>query len=671
MTELRIEAYEIPAADLGPENPLPCFRDAVEDVKMEIDPDVPEEDRRYFGWRIGRRVLPHRMQDGYNRIKRPRAFTAAVLENEFLRATILPELGGRVVSLFHKPSNRDLVDRNPVFQPANLGLRNAWFCGGIEWNTCQLGHYYLTCSPVFAARIRGAQGEPALRIYEWDRVKCFPWQVDLILPPGSPFLFARVRIVNPHDFELAMYWWTNMGVAERSDIRTLAPAQTALHNTSQTGIAVTSVPILDGTDTTYPTNSPRAKEFFFRIPDASRHWIASLDASGAGVFEASTALLRGRKMFVFGMSHGGRHWQEYLMVPGHTYYEIQAGLPRTQAESVPMPANTEWTWTQAFGLLEADPVKVHSADWTQAREAAERALDAQLPQSQLDAVHDRFAEVTALPPDEVFAAGSGWGALERRRLAHTGEPDRVPKELILDDSTLGPEQEPWLSLLETGLLPERDPADDPQQGMVQPEWRAILEESIRNRRSDHWLAWLHLGNMRMEARDLDGARQAWQQSIGHARTGWALRSLAVLEARAGDGAQAAELLRQAWEAGPRIAPLAVECTQSLVQMGRYEAVREFVHRLPAGIRENERIRIISARAAIELGRLEELDHFFEGEFATIREGEVTLTDMWFAYQERRLAAAENVPIDHQLRRRVRREFPPPFGVDFRMSADHP
>ena len=37
----------------------------------------------------------------------------------------MPELGGRLYSLVHKPLGRELLARNPVFQPANLALRNA------------------------------------------------------------------------------------------------------------------------------------------------------------------------------------------------------------------------------------------------------------------------------------------------------------------------------------------------------------------------------------------------------------------------------------------------------------------------------------------------------------------------------------------------------------------
>src|SRR5206468_1078732 len=148
---------------------------------------MPEEDRRYLGWQTAWRALPYRMQDGYNRNKRVQGLPSLVLENEMLRATFLPGLGGRLASLYQKAAGRELLSRNPVFQPANLALRNAWFSGGIEWNPGgPPGHHYLTCSPVFAARVEGPDGAPILRIYEWDRVQRFPWQIDFHLPPGSP-----------------------------------------------------------------------------------------------------------------------------------------------------------------------------------------------------------------------------------------------------------------------------------------------------------------------------------------------------------------------------------------------------------------------------------------------------------------------------------------------------
>ena len=123
MTDLQLSRYELPAADIGPENPLPIFRGEKDDADLEIDPSVPQQYRRYFGWRTAFRVLPYRMQDGYSREKSVRAFPSVVLQNEILRATFLPGFGGRLVSLVHKPTGRELLDCNPVLQPANFALR--------------------------------------------------------------------------------------------------------------------------------------------------------------------------------------------------------------------------------------------------------------------------------------------------------------------------------------------------------------------------------------------------------------------------------------------------------------------------------------------------------------------------------------------------------------------
>ena len=203
-----------------------------DDLTIEVADNVPADERRQMGCALASRWLPFRMQDGYTRKRSPHLFRTVILENDFLRARFSPEHDGRLLSLVDKRQGRELLERNPVFQPCNVAIRNAWISGGVEWNTSHIGHYFLTVSPVFAARIRGLDGEPALRVYEWDRLHCFPWQIDFFLPQGSRFLFARPRIINPHAYTLPMYWWSNIAVPEHPDLRTLAPAMDCLLYTS-------------------------------------------------------------------------------------------------------------------------------------------------------------------------------------------------------------------------------------------------------------------------------------------------------------------------------------------------------------------------------------------------------------------------------------------------------
>lgn len=127
MSKLRLESWTMPAADLGLENPLPPLR-ATRDVHTDTagDPRYPCRNVAEHGLRARSQylALDH---TGYTRELCARAFRVAVLENEYLRATFLLEFGGRLWSLLHKPSGRELLDTNPVFQPANLAQRRV--CG--------------------------------------------------------------------------------------------------------------------------------------------------------------------------------------------------------------------------------------------------------------------------------------------------------------------------------------------------------------------------------------------------------------------------------------------------------------------------------------------------------------------------------------------------------------
>ena len=665
MTELRMESCVLPAADLGPENPLPVFRASKDDRQVDYSThSIPEEDRPGLGCATGHRVLPYRMQDGYSRRRRQRALASVVLENELLRVRVLPEVGGKVTSVFHKPLQRELIYCNPVFQPGNLALRNAWTSGGIEWNTAQVGHNYLTCSPIHCARVEGLDGDPVLRIYAWERVKRFPYHIDLHLPPGSPFLFAHVRLINPHDHDIPMYWWTNIGMLEQDGGRVLTPADTTYF-----GLSVHDCCVINGIDYSYSTRVRHSYDLFFRIPKDRRPWEAYFDRDGRGFIHTSTWRLRGRKQFAWGMGQGGRRWGEYLAAPDMPHLEIQAGLAYTQSHTIPMPSKTEWTWTEAMGYFESDPALTHSESWQEAYAEGERILEGMLPRREVDRLDAAMAEVTTREPEEVLFRGYGWGALEKRRAAKSGEDCGIPPQLPFDDGDLGGDQEPWLQLLESGTLPERDPQDDPGQFQIQDEWRALLEESISSGRSDHWLAWLHLGVMKMEARDTEGARSAWETSLERAPNGWALRNLSVIESRAGNDEAAADLVAEALSVGPVVLSLVGEYVALLLKLERFDAADEFLKGLPPEVRQAERLQMAAGWIALHFGRFEEVAETLKRDFATIREGEITLSELWFRLQEKRLALAEGVEVDDELKARVRRDFPPPYEIDLRMSQE--
>lgn len=675
MTTLRVEQLTLPGAPLGDENPLPFFCDAQPDLPVRALPSVPPAKRVGFGAQAGFRVLPYRVQDDYSRARRPLGLKAIVLENEQLAATFLPGLGGRLYSLIHRPSGRELLARNPVFQPANLAIRNAWFSGGVEWNIGQFGHTFGTCAPLFAAAIQGQHGEPGLRLYEFERCRQLLWQLDCYLPPASPLLIVYARVVNPADAATSMYWWTNIAVPEAPGVRVLAPTDQTLYlgdfrDLSFGAADMPELPSLPGRDASYSLNFPFANEFFFQCEAADMPWEAALGPDGAGLFEASTPRLAYRKLFCWGTHPGGRRWQEFLSEPGQAYLEIQAGLAPTQLHSQPMPPGAVWDWAQVFGLLEADPALVHAPSWPSARAAADQAIKALVSPAQLAAIEAECRAFADAPADELLHAGAGWGALEAARRAAAGAPT-LPGAFDFPPATLGPEQSRWLALLREGRLPEQPPPATPGDWMTQPEWEALLEASLRRADGRHWYALLQLGVMRMERGDTLGAEAAWLESIARAPSAWANRNLAVLAQRRGNAEHARAYYAAAWElalaSGAPPAALAQEYLQLLCADGQFALAGAIYTQLPASQRARDRIRILHARIALALGQLDDAAEALQHEYADIREGETELTDIWFELWARRMAAETGRPLDSALRAEAAQRYPPPPAIDFRMK----
>jgi len=53
-------------------------------------------------------VYPYTMQDHLSRTKTDQTYKALFLENEYLKVTCLPELGGRLHSVFDKTENKEM-----------------------------------------------------------------------------------------------------------------------------------------------------------------------------------------------------------------------------------------------------------------------------------------------------------------------------------------------------------------------------------------------------------------------------------------------------------------------------------------------------------------------------------------------------------------------------------
>ncbi|MFF2848956.1 DUF5107 domain-containing protein [Streptomyces sp. NPDC058001] len=632
-TTIRRDVLTLPAAELGPPNPLPPLRplDEAHHIDERARAGLPRDMARQIGYEPLRGVLPLRILDGYGRERADTTLDTLVLENAKLRVTVLPGLGGRIHSLFHKPTGRELLYRNPVFQPADFALNGAWYSGGVEWNIGATGHTTLSCAPLHAARVPAPDGGEMLRLWEWERLRDLPFQVDLWLPDGSDFLYVGVRVRNPHEKPAPVYWWSNIAVPEER--RVLAPADEAWHFGYERTLRRVPVPEFEGADRSYPLNGAYPADYFYEVPDGQRRWIAALDDTGHGLVQTSTDLLRGRKLFLWGSGPGGRRWQSWLTEPGTGgYAEIQAGLARTQLEHVRLDAESEFAWLEAYGPLSCAPAATHGADWAAACAETEARLADVLPRDAVDAAYDAWRPYADTEPGEMLARGSGWGALEVLRAEYKlpGTP--------FDEEQLGPDQEPWRELLRSGSFPVPRRVGPPGPTLVAPHWRDMLETAPAEP-----LAEYHLGVAQWHAGDRAQAVRSWERALELAPSLWPLlRCLAVSDIETGNRERAAERYADAfddlcqerrddgavWTAAT--AALGREAIAALLAVGATARARAVWDRLHPATRERGRFRLIEAQLLLTEGNRESARALFDTGFEVpdLREGAKTLTETW-------------------------------------------
>ena len=685
MTRLYESELNVKSVDIGAQSTLPpLFTVNTRDVDMPSD--LPEEDGLYLKYEFLKSIFPYCFQDNYNREYTGKKPKSIVLENDFLRAEFVPSLGGKLWSLRDKEKDRELLFNNPVVRPAYLATRSAWCSGGVEWNCGVHGHTPFTCSPLFTARTKLKDGTPVLRMYEYERIRGVVYQMDFFLPTDSRLLYARMRVVNPARHATAMYWWSNIAVPHVEGARVVVPAVGAYTplNGVMTTVPVPTIKLSDvvqrlpqdnrfrckmeaaggDIDITYPDNNPVSVDYFFRTDKTRRMYTCQLSPEGYGLFQASTARLVGRKIFVWGQGQGGRKWQEYLSGEGcdGKYCEIQCGLAHTQSEHIPMPPCTAWEWMEIYGAMNADGQKVHG-DWDGAREEVEARIDDMISAEALEKLLTDTHDMALSPAETLLNRGSDWGALENLRREKAGLKRMCPQ---LDFGETGAEQMAYINLLETGSMGEQSAEKAPLAWMKQKEWTSAMEAAVENADRDNWYTLLQLGCVYLALPDLLRAELYIDRSLAARRTAWGLYALAELKRVKGDIEGCANTMLEAAALAPEDASLAKMTARHLHSAGLFARQKEFIESRSPAIRSLPRMKLYLAFALAELGNEHQALALLENggqylEIPDIQEGEISLSELWYIIHEK-LAEKAGETFNRALVR-------PPYELDFRMFAE--
>jgi hypothetical protein len=356
----------VPVATSTPAPPPPAAAVTMHEGQVTI-PTYPYAAFLTEGWnesfRVPYSVLDRGAYDASSPVPRDVTYRTLVVENEYVRLTFLPDLGGRLYEVLYKPTGHRETYRNPVLKPSPWGPpEQGWWlaAGGIEWCLPVEEHGYEWDIPwkVYAEgdgqSISVSLRDTAANVQ--DRVRA---EIVVKLEAGAAYFTIRPRIENPTGAPLAVKYWTNAMLAPggqnapSADLRFVLPdalGAVTVHSRGDEFLPAAgermSWPGTNGVDMSRLGNWNRWLGFFENpaVGGFMAVYDNGYDEGMVRVFPADVA--KGAKVFAMG-------WQDPIPPStwtddGSSYVEIHGGPAPTFGDSVTIPAGGSLQWTESW-----------------------------------------------------------------------------------------------------------------------------------------------------------------------------------------------------------------------------------------------------------------------------------------------------------------------------------
>ncbi len=288
-------------------------------------------------------TYPYVMQDHLSRDKVDRTYKALFLENEYLKVTCLPELGGRIYSVLDKTENQQMFHLNRVIKPGMISMRGAWISGGVEWNSGPHGHTVTVLSPVDALVGRHPDGSAYMEISNQEQMFRTRWTVRLTLHPGRAYLDEQIRMANPTDGMHPYYFWNCTAFPNRPGTRFIYPMSLGTdHNAKE----FFRWPVHQGRDMTWLKNYPTYASVFSVNCTYDFFGAYDVEADRGIVQVADHHELGGKKAWTWGEWEFGKVAQRNLTDEDGPYIEVQSGPLPTQSDYGMLGPHDQVSWQE-------------------------------------------------------------------------------------------------------------------------------------------------------------------------------------------------------------------------------------------------------------------------------------------------------------------------------------
>ncbi|MCD6201645.1 MAG: DUF5107 domain-containing protein [Bacteroidales bacterium] len=275
------------------------------------------------------RMYPYFYFNGYTNNAVQQKWKMVVLENEFIKVYVCPDIGGKIWGAIEKSTGKEFLYFNHVVKFRDVAMRGAWTSGGLEYNFGDIGHIPTCATPVDYTTKQYADGSVSCVVGAIDLPSGTKWNVEIKVSPGKAFFETKASWFNNTELPCTYYHWMNAAARAGDDLEFIYPGKNWIGHGGEPG----NWPVDKGRDISWYKNNNFGSYKSYHVINSYSDYFGGYwhdEDFGFGHF-CDYDEKPGKKLWIWGLAPEGMIWEDLLTDNDGQYIEFQAGKLFNQA----------------------------------------------------------------------------------------------------------------------------------------------------------------------------------------------------------------------------------------------------------------------------------------------------------------------------------------------------
>ncbi len=277
------------------------------------------------------RIYPYVRFDGYTNQAKEKAWNMVIMENDYIKLWVCPDIGGKVWGAIEKSTGKEFLYYNEVVKFRDVAMRGAWTSGGLEYNFGDIGHIPTCATPVDYTIKEHSDGSVSCVVGAIDLPSRTEWNVEITLPADKAYFTTTASWLNPSSLPVTYYHWMNAAAKASGDLEFIYPGNKRIGHGGEVG----EWPYEHGRHLALYEKNNFGVYKSYHVMNAYADFFGGYwheDDFGFGRYSRYDEK-PGKKIWIWGLSDQGMIWEDLLTDSDGQYVEYQSGKLFNQAAS--------------------------------------------------------------------------------------------------------------------------------------------------------------------------------------------------------------------------------------------------------------------------------------------------------------------------------------------------